>query len=181
MHPLTRSRLFLLPLRRLFLPFLLGPPLPSPWSPPSPCSSSDFPLSRQGAALAHLNSLSPLAIWCFELTALFLFLLVNAALPYLPTAFFVAQRPHFPFQQAQYAQASVLKPAPFCNSLAGLGSTNKSAISLLPFDSRSVLTTLSSPSSFFLPRSLWQELSFLLFHQTTMGPRTPVSPGEQRG
>ena len=50
---------------------------------------------------------------------------------------------------------------------AGLGSTNKSAISsslLLLSDSRSVLATLSSPLSFLLCQTLWQiwqKLSFL--------------------
>ena len=46
-----------------------------------------------------------------------------------------------------------LKPAPFCPLFAGLGSTNKSATSLLfssllLSDSRSVLATVSSPPSF---------------------------------
>ena len=50
---------------------------------------------------------------------------------YLPTALSVALRPLFPFRQAQYAQVFPLKPAPFCTLFAGLGSTNKSAISLL--------------------------------------------------
>ena len=49
----------------------------------------------------------------------------------LPTALSVAPRPLFPFRQAQYAQVFPLKPAPFCTLFAGLGSTNKSAISLL--------------------------------------------------
>ena len=59
----------------------------------------------------------------------------------------------------------LLKPAPFCTLFAGLSSTIKSAISLLLlFDSRSVLTTLSSPPSFLLSQTLWQiwqELSSL--------------------
>ena len=96
----------------------------------TPCSRFDPPLSRQGAALAHLDSL-PLMIWCFGQTALFLFLLARAAPAYLPTALSVALRPHFPFRQAQYAQVFRLKPAPFCTLFAGLGSTIKSAISLL--------------------------------------------------
>ena len=103
-------------------------------------------------------------IWCFGQTALFLLLLAKAALAYLPTALSVVPRPLFPFQQAQYAQASLLKPAPFSTLFAGLGSTNKSAISHLLSESRSVLTTLSSPPSFLLPQSLWQiwqELSSL--------------------
>ena len=54
-------------------------------------------------------------------------------------------------------------PAPFWKLFADLGSTNKSATSLLLFDSRSVLATLSSPS-FLLPQThfqIWQELSSL--------------------
>ena len=51
----------------------------------TPCSRSDPPHSRQGAALAHLDSL-PLMIWCFGQTVLFIFLLAKAALAFLPTA-----------------------------------------------------------------------------------------------
>ena len=137
------------------------PPCP-PWNLPSftvdsilptPCSRSDTPHSRQGAALAHLDflspydsltlTLSPLMIWCFGQAALFLFLLAKAAPAFLPTALSVALRPHFPFQQAQYAQVFPLKPAPFCTLFASLGSTIKSAISLL-FSSCLTLV-LSSP------------------------------------
>ena len=116
-------------------------------------SRSDSPLSRQGAALAHLGSL-PLMIWYSGQTVLFLFLLTKAALAYLPTALSVALRPLFPFQQAQYVQVFLLKPAPFCPLFAYLGSTNKSAISLL-FSSYLTLV-LSSPPSFLLPQTLWQ-------------------------
>ena len=122
----------------------------------SSCSSSDPPLSRQGAALAQLDSL-PLIIWCSGLTALFFFLLAKAAPAFSPTALSVALRPLFPFWQAQYAQVFLLKPAPFCTLFAGLGSTNKPASSLfLLFDSRSVLATLFSPPSFLLAETLWQ-------------------------
>ena len=47
----------------------------------------------------------------------------------------------------------LLKPAPFCKLFTGLGSTNKSATSLLS-DSRFVLATLFSPPSFLLSQSL---------------------------
>ena len=66
---------------------LACPPFP-PWNLPLftvesthafPCSCSDPPLIRQGAAIAHLESLFPLMIWYSELTALFLFLLAKAA------------------------------------------------------------------------------------------------------
>ena len=70
-------------------------------------------------------------IWCFGQTALFVFLLARAPPAFLPTALSVALRPLFPFRQAQYAQVSLLKPAPFCMLFAGLGSTIKSAIFLL--------------------------------------------------
>ena len=76
----------------------------------------------------------------------------------------MALRPLFPFQQAQYVQVFQLKPASFCMLFAGLGSTNKSATSLLLSGSHSVLTTLSSPPSFLLSQTLWQiwqELSYL--------------------
>ena len=96
-------------------------------------------------------------IWYSRQTALFLFLLAKAAPAFLPTALYVALRPVFPFWQAQYAQVSLLKPAPFSTLFAGFGSTNKSAMSLLLLsDSRSVLATLSSPPSFLLSQTLWQ-------------------------
>ena len=91
----------------------------------------------------------------------------KAAPASLPTAHFVALRPLFPFQQAQYAQVFPLKPAPFCMLFAGLGSTNKPSTSLrLLSDSRSVLATLSSPPSFLLSQTLcqiWQQLPSLSF------------------
>ena len=87
-------------------------------------------------------------IWCFGLTALFLFVLAKAAPAYWPTALSVAQRPLFLFWQAQYAQVFRLKPAPFCTLFAGLGSTNKSAIFLL-FSSCLTLVLSSPPCSLF--------------------------------
>ena len=75
----------------------------------------------------------------------------------------MAPRPLFPFQQTQYAQVFLLKPAPFCMLSPGVDSTNKPAISPLLL-SNSVLTTLSSPPSFLLSQTLWQiwqELSSL--------------------
>ena len=115
---------------------LACPPFP-PWNLPSftvestlssPCSRSDPPFSRQGATLAHLDSL-PLMIWYSGETTLFL--LARVAPAFLPTALTVALRPLFPFRQAQYVQVFPLKPAPFCTLFAGLGSTNKPVISLL--------------------------------------------------
>ena len=86
------------------------------------------------------------------------------ALAFLSTALSVALRPLFPFRQAQYVQVFPLKPAPFYTIFAGLGSTNKSAISLL--FSYYLTLALSSPPSFLLSQTLWQiwqELSSLSF------------------
>ena len=140
--------------------FLACPPFP-PWNLPlflvestlsSPCSRSDLSLTK--VRLSPTLTLSPLMIWCFGQTALFLFLLAKAAPAFLPTALSVALRPLIPFRQAQYVQVFPLKPAPFCTLFAGLGSTNKSAISLLV--SYYLTLVLSSPPSFLLSQTLWQ-------------------------
>ena len=96
-------------------------------------------------------------VWYFGQTALFLLFLAKAALAYLTTAFSVALRPLFRFQKAQYAQVSLLKPAPLYKLFAGLGSTNKSATSHL-FSSYLTLA-LSSPSCFLLHLSSYLNLS----------------------
>ena len=151
---------------------LACPPFP-PWNLPSftlestlptPCSRSDPPHSRQGAALAHLDSLPPhdLVLWT-DGSVYFPFgkggsgVLANCSLCGTEATLSFSAGPNF--------QVFPLKPAPFCMLFAGLGSTNKSAISLfLLSDSRSVLAILSSPPSFLLSQTLWQicqELSSL--------------------
>ena len=137
MSPLTRSCFLLLVLGRLLslaLPVLLGIFPRSWWSPPFPLHAlALILLFLAKVRLSPILTLSPLTIWCFGQTALFLFPLARAAPAYLPTALSVALRPLFPFRQAQYVPVFPLKPAPFCTLFAGLGSTNKSAISLLFF------------------------------------------------
>ena len=113
-------------------------------------------LSSAAVLFTSLTLNAFLTIWYSEQTALFLSFLEKTALAYLPAALFVALRPLFPFQLAQYAQVFPLKPAPSYSLFAGLGSTNKSATSLLLSDSRSVLATLSSPPYFLLPQYLWK-------------------------
>ena len=68
----------------------------------------------------------------------------------------MALRPLSPFRQAQYAQVFPLKPAPFCTLFAGLGSTNKSAISLL--FSFCLTLVLSSPPCPLLHLSFYLKL-----------------------
>ena len=134
---------------------------------PFSCSRSDPPLARQGAALAHLDSL--LTIWCFGQTALFLFLLARATPAFLPTAFSVALRPLFLFPQVQHVQVFSLKPAPFCTPLAELGSTNKSTIFLF---FSSYLTLVLS----FLPPCPLLCLSFYLDPSGRSGRNCLLSP-----
>ena len=132
-----------------------------------------------------LNAL--LTIWCSGQTALFLSLLVNTGLAYLPTALSVASRPSFSFQHVQHAQVFPLKLAPSCTLFAGLDSTNVQQVChfsslLLLSDSRSVLATLFSPPSFLLPQSLSETVfSFLQCYHATMSPRTLVSSGRRHG
>ena len=128
----------------------------------SPSAPWYLPSFTVESTLSSCSCFDHLLIWYFGQIALFLFLLARVALAYLPTALSVALRPLFHFQHAQYAQVFLLKLAPLYMFFAGLGSTIKSAISLLLLsDSCSVLDNLSSPPSFLLPQTLWQELSSL--------------------
>ena len=169
MRPLTRSCFLLLVLGTLLLlslPVLLGICLRSPWSSPFPLHAlALIPLLTATVRLSPILTLSPLMIWCFGQTALFL--LVKAVPAFLPTVVSVTLRPLFPFRQAQYAQIFPLKSAPFCTLFAGLGGNIYSAISLLLLsDSCFVLAALSSPPSFLSSQTLWQiwqELSSLSF------------------
>ena len=159
MRPLTRSCFLLLLLGRLFLlalPFLFGICISSLRSPPFPLYALTLiSLSLAKVRLSPTLTLSPLTIWYSGQTALFLFLSAKAALAYLPNALFVAWRPLFPFRLAQYAQVSLLKPAPFCTLFAGLGSTNKSATFLLLY----LTLVLSSPLYPFLHLFFYLNLS----------------------
>ena len=146
------------------------PPCP-PWNLPSftvestlssPCSRSDPPHSRQGAALAHLDSLPPhdLVLW------------TDGSVP-------------FPFGKggsgvlancslcgteapAQYVPVFPLKPAPFCTLFAGLGNTIKSAIFLLFFSCLTLV--LSSPPCPLLHLSCYLKLC------GRSGRNCPLSP-----
>ena len=114
-------------------------------------------------------------MWCSGQMAMFLSLLAKTGLAYLPTALSVAARPPFSFQQAQYAQVFPLKLAPSCTLFAGLGNTNKSAISLL-FSSYLTLT-LSLPSCTLLHLSFYLNLCQKLFSLFCSSIRLQWVPG----
>ena len=160
---------------------LFGFPPSLPWNWPSftvesslssSCSRSNLPLSRQGAALAHHDSL-PLTIWYSGQTALFLFVLAKAASAYLPTTFSVALRPLSSFQQAQFVQVFPLKPAPFCMLFAGLGSNKKPSTSLL--FSNYLTLVLSSPLGPLLHLFFYLKLSCRSSRNCPLSP--PVVSG----
>ena len=139
------------------------PPCP-PWHLPSftlestlstPYSRSDPPHSRQGPALAHLDSLPPhdLVLW------------TDGSVPFpfgkggsgiLANCSLCGTEATLSFSEAQFVPVFPLKPAPFCTLFAGLGNTIKSAIFLLFF---SCLTLVpSSPPCPLLHLSCYLKL-----------------------
>ena len=160
MRPLTRSCFLLLVLGRLFLlalPFLLGICLPSRWSLPSPLHAlALIPLTLAKVQLLPILTLSPLMIWYSGQTALFLFFLAKAALPYLPTAVSVAT---LSFSAGPVCSSFSAKACAILHALCWPRQHQKVChffSLLLLSDSRSVLATQSSPPSFLLSQILWQ-------------------------
>ena len=153
--------------------FLACPPCP-PWNLPSftvestlstPCSRSDPPHSRQGAALAHLDSLPPhdLVLWT-DGSVPFPFgkggsgVLANCSLCGTEATLSISAGP---VCSSFSAEACAILHA-LCWSRQHHKVCRFSSLLLLS-DSRSVLATLSSPPPFLLSQTLWQiwqELSF---------------------
>ena len=142
------------------------------------CFCSDPPLSRQGAALAYLDSipLYDLVLWT-DGSVPFPFgkggsgLLANYSLCGAEATFSFLAGPVFSGFSAE--ACAILQV------LAGLGSTNKPATSLL--SSFCLTLALSSPPSFIsisLTDLAGTVFSLLLFYQATMGPRTLIFLGE---
>ena len=149
------------------------PPFP-PWNLPSftvestlssPCSRSDPPHSRQGAALAHLDSLPPhdLVLWT-DGSVPFPFgkggsgVLANCSLCGTEATLSFSAGP---VCSSFSAEACAILYA-LCWSRQHQQVCHFSSLLLLS-DSRSVLATLSSPPPFLLSQTLWQiwqELSF---------------------
>ena len=132
----------------------------------SPCSRSDPPHSRQGAALAHLYSLPPhdLVFWT-DGSVPFPFgkggsgVLANCSLCGAEVTLIFSAGP---VCSSFSAEACAILHA-LCWSRQHHKVCHFSSLLLL-YDSRSVLATLSSPPSFLLSQTLWQiwqELSSL--------------------
>ena len=169
---------------------LACPPCP-PWNPPlftvestlpTPCSCSDFPLSRLGTTLAHLDSLPPhdVVLW------------TDGSVP-------------FPFGKGDsgvLANCSLcgtevtlsFSAGPVCSSFSAEACAILHALcwsqqhhkvchfsSLLLSDSRSVLSSILPLISNFVADLAGTVFSLFLFYQATMDPRTLVSPGKRPG
>ena len=145
---------------------LVCPPSP-PWNMPSftqestfstPCSCSDPSLTRQGAALAHLDSLPPhvLVLWT-DGSVLFPFgnggsgVLANCSLCGTEATLSISAGP---VCSSFSAEACAILHA-LCWSRQHQQVCHFSSLLLLS-GSRSVLATLSSPPSFLLSQTLWQ-------------------------
>ena len=164
---------------------LLGICLSSQWSRSSPPHALTLiPLSLVKVQLFLTLNLSLLMIWCSELMALFVFVLAKAALAYLPTAFYVALKLLFPFQQVQYILVFPLKPASFYKLFAGLSSTNKSATSLffsscltLVCPRHPVLSSIFPFTSNSVANLAGTVFSLFLFYKATKVPSHLFLPG----
>ena len=153
---------------------LACPPFP-PWNVPffivesilfSPCSRSDPPLSCQGAALAHLDSLPPhdLVLWTDGFVA---FPFGKGGSGVLANCSLCGTKATLSFSAGPVCSSFLTKACAIlhalCWSLQHQQVCHFSSLVLLS-DSRSVLVTLSSSPFFLLSQTLWQiwqELSSL--------------------
>ena len=170
---------------------LACPPFPS-WNLPSftvestlstPCSCSDLSYSRQGPALAHLDSLPPhdLVLWT-DGSVPFPFgkggsgVLANCSLCGTEATLSFSAGPVY---SSFSAEACAILHA-ICWSRQHHKVCHFSSLLLLS-DSRSVLSSIFP----LIPNSVTDlagtVLSLLLFYQATMGPRTFISTGERHG
>ena len=108
-------------------------------------SRSDPSLSRQPLAQIDFLPSNDLVIWT-DGSVLFPFNKSGSGV--LANFSLCDAEATLPILQAECVQVFPMKPAPFCKDFTGLENINKSAISLLLSDSRSVLDALSSPQFF---------------------------------
>ena len=156
--------------------------LPLLWSPPFSCSRSDPPLSRQGAALTLLDFLPPhdLVLWTDD-SVLFPFgkggsgVLANCSLCGAEATLSFSAGPvcsSFSAEACAILHAFCWFPQhkQVCHFSSLLLSDSGSVrSSVFPFISTSMVDLAGTVFSLFL------------FYQATMGPRTLVSSGKQRG
>ena len=141
------------------------PPCP-PWNLPSftvestlpiPCSCSDPPHSRQGAALAHLNSLPPhdLVLWTDDSVP---FPFGKGGSGVLANCSLCGTEATLSFSAGPVCSSFFTEACAILHALCWSRQHQQVChfFSLLLSDSGSVLATLSSPPSFLLSQTLWQ-------------------------
>ena len=171
----------------LALRFLLGICLCSPWSPPLPVHALDLILlSLATVRFSPTLTFSPLIIWYSGQTALFLSLFPCGS-GILAICSLCGTEATLSFSAGSVCSSFSAEAYPFCTLFVSAAPTS------LPFLLSSPIIWLSScphhpvlSSVFpFISNSVADlagtVFSLLLFYQSTMGPRTLVSPGERRG
>ena len=156
----------MLPSTSLREALLACPPCP-PWNVPSftvestlssPCSRSDPPLSRQGAALAYLDSLSShdLVLWTDGFVP---FPFDEGGSGVLANCFLCGTEATLSFSAGPVCSSFSAKACAILHALCWFRQHQQVyhfSSPLLLFDSRSVLVTQSSPPSFLLSQTLRQ-------------------------
>ena len=146
----------------------------------SPCSRSDPPLSRQDAVLALFDSLPShdLVLWTDDSVP---FLFGKGGSGVLANCSFCGTEATFSFSACPVCSSFSVEACAILHALFRSRQHHQiyhfSSLLLLS-DSRSVLSSIFPPTTNSLAGTVF---SLLLFYQATMGPRTLVSPGEQRG
>ena len=120
---------------------------------------SSLSFSSAAALFTSLALNAFLTIWCSGQTALFRSLLAKAAPAYFPTALSVTLTPLFSFQQAQSCSSFSAEACAILHALYWSRQHQQFCLFyslFLLLDSRSVVATLFSPTSFLLPQTSWQ-------------------------
>ena len=188
MRPLTRS-CFLLPvlgrLLLLALPVLLGICLRSLWSPPFPprALALILPLSRQGSALAHLDSLPPhdLVLWTDGSVS---FPLGKGGSVVLANCSLCGTEATLSFSAGLVCSSFSAEACAILHALCWSRQHQQVchfSFLLLLSDSGSVLSSIFPFTSNSLKDLAETVFFLLLFYQATMGPRTLISTGKRRG
>ena len=170
---------------------LACPPFP-PWNLPSftveptlssPCSRSDPPLTRQGAALAHLDSLLPhdLVLWT---DGFFPFPFGKGGSDVPANCSPCGTEATLSFSAGQVCSSFSAEASAILQALRWSRQHQQVchfSFLLLLSDSRSVLSSIFPLISNSVADLAWTVFFLLLFYQATMGPQTLVSPGKRCG
>ena len=119
-----------------------------------------------------------LTIWCSKQTALFLFFLAKAALAYLPTALLEAT---LSFSAGPECSSFSAEACAFLQALCWSRQHQKVCHFSSPLCPRHLVFSVLPFTSISMVDLAGTVFVLLLFYQTTMCPRTLVSPGERSG